>query len=50
MQASSKLRPSGMGCASLDMITDWWGVDHRDIQAAAICLWGDLPNISDQRF
>jgi hypothetical protein len=41
-----------MGCAaaSLDMITDWWGIDHRNIQAAAVRLWGDLPDISDQRF
>lgn len=48
-QANSNLRPSGMSCASLHMITDWWGVDHGNIQAATFGLRGDLPNIGDQR-
>lgn len=32
------------------MIVGRWRVDHRDIQAAAFCLRGDLPHVGDQRF
>jgi hypothetical protein len=51
-----QLEPSGVRCASLHMITDWRGNDHRYIQATAFCLsrdlphitlfWGDLPHIT----
>jgi hypothetical protein len=32
------------------MIRDWWGIDYRDIKAAAFSFRGDLPDISDQCF